>query len=142
MLIQLYLVKLCFLRHYFLYLTHAQRTKSIKEPSSSYRLLHHHLGSSSMTVPLPIDAQQRISRSLTSVTRSAHTRDGPQPTSVLDQTGISTSHHRSLSKSHSPLISFTLDDLRACFPRGRVIRISTDQQHHQGHPLPILHQCR
>ena len=38
-----------------------------------------------------------------SVTRSAHTRDGPHPTSVLNQIGISTSHHRSLSESRTPL---------------------------------------
>jgi len=109
-------------------ISHAQRTKSMKEPSSSYRyhpppspspvapshgppstatlrpMRSFHRSSAdrrpigmddSRSVPLPLDAEQRVSRSSTSITRS--TRDGPSTST----TPISTPHRRSFSQSRS-----------------------------------------
>ena len=139
--------------------SHAQRTKSIKELSSSYR---YHAspspsstssaqGSSSMTtlrpmrsfhrpsssrligmedprsVPLPIDAEQRISRSLSSVTRSALPRDGLQSASALNQTGISTPHSRSLSQSRSSVDRASPLTVQEPVPPIPTARISHDE---------------
>lgn len=137
--------------------SHAQRTKSMKEPSSSYRYhpsspspspIPAHGPSSSMalrpkrsfhhsgtdhrpvgmedprSVPFPLDAEQRVSRSSTSVTRSRPpTRDGPQQSSILSP--ISTSHHRSLSQSRDRSSPMMIPEPIPPIPAAR---ISQDEQ--------------